>query len=723
MTFAITVVIKFIYLISTYMKNVKYLVLFTLVVCSSYCFGAQKKLVGTYLKYTSTDTAFSKPFIDIDEWRNTPSPHRYVHGGFSNGTRFSFYFPQHNRYKGKFFQYITPFPDNENIMQKAIGEDNFMEFSILNGAYFIETNGGGKTDFTNQAIKSDPTIGAYRANAACAQFSRTIAQMIYGSPKRPFGYAFGGSGGAYRTVGAIESTQGVWDGAVPFVLGSPMAIPNVFAVRMHAMRILKNKLPQIIDAIEPGGSGDIYAGLNEEEKSALMEVTKMGFPPASWYGYKNMGIHGFLVLYQGVVSADKKYFTEDFWNKPGYLGANPTESLKKAHLQKKTIIASLINSENGVKLGLTEAIPENERGTADKAWKSMGGFGNDMPVAYQVNDQMPDVDFLGGDLIILNGKAKGTTLQITKVIGDKVVLAPTNPTDKLAKIAPGDSVQVDNSNFLAIQTYHRHQVPSKDYYVWDQFRNKNGEPIYPQRAIQLGPIFTRSAAGCLPTGKIQGKVIVLCSMMDREAFPWQGDWYRNKVKEYLGDKTDDNFRLWYIEHAIHGGVDDSLHVVSYTGALQQALLDLSDWVEKKITPAATTNYQIKDGQVVVPASADEREGIQPVVYATANGTKRADISIGETVTFKTSVDIPKDKGKLINAIWNFDGDKTFYSPIDLSKAKITNNGCHIEFTTTYKFVKPGTFFPTVRVASQRDGNTKTIYTLIGNLDRVRVVVK
>ena len=180
----------------------------------------------------------------------------------------------------------------------------------------------------------------------------------------------------------------------------------------------------------------------------------------------------------------------------------------------------------------------------------MGGFGNDMPVAYQVNDQMPDVDFLGGDLIILNGKAKGTTLQITKVIGDKVVLAPTNPTDKLAKIAPGDSVQVDNSNFLAIQTYHRHQVPSKDYYVWDQFRNKNGEPIYPQRAIQLGPIFTRSAAGCLPTGKIQGKVIVLCSMMDREAFPWQGDWYRNKVKEYLGDKTDDNFRLWYIEHAM-----------------------------------------------------------------------------------------------------------------------------------------------------------------------------
>lgn len=30
---------------------------------------------------------------------------------------------------------------------------------------------------------------------------------------------------------------------------------------------------------EPGGGGDMYAGLNEEEKAALKEVTKMGFPP------------------------------------------------------------------------------------------------------------------------------------------------------------------------------------------------------------------------------------------------------------------------------------------------------------------------------------------------------------------------------------------------------------------------------------------------------------
>ena len=184
----------------------------------------------------------------------------------------------------------------------------------MHGAYFIETNEGGRIDFS-KPMAGDPTIAAYRMNAAAAQFSRVVAKEIYGG-KRPFGYCFGGSGGAYRTVGGIENTQGVWDGAVPYVLGSPVAIPNVFTVRMYAMRVLKDKFPEIIDALEPGGSGDPYIGLNEEQKEALQEVTKMGFPPQSWYGYKKMGIHGFLVLYQGVVAADKNISTMIFGNFP-----------------------------------------------------------------------------------------------------------------------------------------------------------------------------------------------------------------------------------------------------------------------------------------------------------------------------------------------------------------------------------------------------------------------
>ncbi len=705
------------------------------------CSNQTEKIVLTQSEFNfeTTDTLFNKPFIDIDEWRDMPVRHRYVHGGFNgNETRFSFYFPPKENYKGRFFQYITPFPDSETLSQGAKGEEDKIGFSVSSGAYFIETNEGGAIDFSKPRSSSDPTISAYRANAASAQFSRIVAMKIYGG-NRPYGYAFGGSGGAYRTVGGIENTEGVWDGVVPYVLGSPMAIPNVFTVRMHAMRVLHDKFPLIIDALEPGGSGDMYAGLNDEEKEALHEVTKMGFPPQSWFGYKTMGIHGFLVLYQAVVMSDNKYFTDDFWKVPGYLGANPPESLLKSRIQKMSKIKTGIAIDEAVRLGIKEPLSPQERGTADAAWKTLGGVGEGMPVAFQLEDMLPDVNFLGGDLIIKSGDAAGMTLQLTKIEGDKVVLGPADP-DVLIKIRPGDEVQVDNSNFLAVQTYHRHQVPGKDYPVWDQFRDKEGLPIYPQRPMQLGPMFTMGAAGVLPTGKFNGKMILLESLWDREAFPWQADWYREKVKENLGDDTNSNFRLWYTDHALHGDVaieDDPTRTVSYLGVLQQALLDLSAWVEKGVEPAATTNYEIVDGQVIIPATAMERKGIQPVVSVKANGGKRVDIKVGEAVTFTAEVEVPENMGKVVAAVWNFEGLPEGFKNGDFhgwdfensnvfpAKGEFTStdhSGNKATITTTYTFSKPGIYFPTLRVASQRDGDSNTPFTRIQNLDRVRVVV-
>jgi hypothetical protein len=133
--------------------------------------------------FFSKDSLFKTPFIDADEWRDKPVKHRYVHGGFTGtGTRFSFYFPVQEDYKGHFFQYITPFPDNENLSQGASGEDDKISFCISHGAYFIETNGGGKIDFSKPSLSSDPSIGAYRANAAAAQFSKAVAVKNFWQP-------------------------------------------------------------------------------------------------------------------------------------------------------------------------------------------------------------------------------------------------------------------------------------------------------------------------------------------------------------------------------------------------------------------------------------------------------------------------------------------------------------------------------------------------------------
>lgn len=55
------------------------------------------------------DEQFTEPYIDIDEWRDQPVCHRYVHGGFhGTETRFCFYYPPKEEFKGRFFQKLAP---------------------------------------------------------------------------------------------------------------------------------------------------------------------------------------------------------------------------------------------------------------------------------------------------------------------------------------------------------------------------------------------------------------------------------------------------------------------------------------------------------------------------------------------------------------------------------------------------------------------------------------
>ena len=677
-----------------------------------------KSLKGQKFDFVCQDSAFRDAFVDVDEWRKTPVRHRYVHGGFrSNGTRFSFYFPEQKQYEGRFFQYITPFPDSETSSQADQSPTSMIAFAIQHGAYFVETNEGGAIDFTN-VQQGDPTIGAYRANAACAEFSRVLAQQLLGGG-RPYGYCFGGSGGAYRTVGGIEQTEGVWDGAVPFVMGSPMAIPNVFSVRMNALRVLKDKLPDIVDALDAGGSGNPYETLTVEQRQVLQETSRMGFPLQSWEGYKWMDAHGFLVLYKSVVMADPTYFHEDFWNKPGYAGYEAPQSLKDARVQLVTTIKGIIGQDEGERLGLVTPMRPEERGSADAAWKSMGRGEGEKPVAYALNVNVPDIG-LGGDLVILSGEAKGQVIQITKSKDNAVALAPTNALQLLAQVKTGDSVRVDNSDFLAVQTYYRHQVPTEDYYVWNQFRDHTGQPIYPQRQMLLGPGFTYSAAGCLPSGNIKSKVILVCCTWDREAFPWQGDWYRHKVEEHLGKKTDDNFRLWYIDRSTHGGLDDMTQVVNYGGALTQTLLDLSAWVERGIAPSPTTGYEIREGQVVL-SDAAHRGGIQPIPVATIDGQKRKEVKTGETVRIHVAVSVPEGQGKLIATEWSTGLKQEFDRTLDMST--VSYNGSRAEFDIETSYDAPGTYFVSIKTISERNGNTNAIHNRIENIDRVRIVVK
>lgn len=703
------------------------IILCGLLFCKSAIF-AQSTLVNHDTILETKDTIFRHPYIDIDEWRDTPIRHQYVHGGFKGtDTKFSFYFPAKDKYEGRFFQYITPIPDNENLSQNATTkESDKISFSIESGAYFIETNGGGALDFSNPMAK-DATIGAYRANAACAQFSRIVAKKLYGGG-RPFGYAFGGSGGSLRTIGSIENTIGVWDGVVPYVMPTPMSIPNSFTAGMLANRILRDKIPEIVDALSVGSKKSVYDILESEEQvAAYNEICAFGFPPGAWKTGQSSGpgLGAFALILPTILQIDPGYFT-DFWTKPDYEGYNPTKSLKKDRVQLASKIEKIITAEEAISMGLKyDPFGGESRGLAANAWKALiqKDASGDTPVAIKL-DKVPMNRSSAYDLIVNTGAEVGKKLSTQWIDGNVVILTIGN-NEAVKDLRIGDELKFDNSNLLAVQYYHRHQVPGADYYVYNQYKDLNGNPKYPQRPMLLGPMFAASASGSVPTGKFKGKMIVIQNMNDGGALPWHADWYRSRIKEYLGTELDNNFRVRFTEHANHGDYPsqpDPTHDIVYLGVLQQTLLDLSAWVEKGIEPA-NTNYKVVNGQVILPKKANERGGIQPVVKVKANGKDRAEIKAGKSVILEAIIEVPNNTGKVVSAEWNFEGGKEFVAVENIVSHYTDSSGTKAKVKTTYTFKSPGTYFPTLQGASERDGDLETPFARIKNLGSARVVVK
>lgn len=664
------------------------------------------------------DKQFEKPYVDVDEWRETPLRHHYIHGGFEGTlTKFCFYFPPAETYVKRFFQHLSPFVGDEKEAQQQNGVEDKISFAIKHGSYLVESNLGGIVNGGD-----DPTL-MYRASAACAQFSRKLAAQFYGE-HRPFGYVYGGSGGGYKTISCVESTAGIWDGAVPFVIGSPMAMPNVFTVRAHAMRVLRNKLEEIKDALEPGGSGNPYECLNEEEKEALREAELMGFPMETWCVYDTIGEGALPVLTPEVMSIDPAY-CKDFWELPGYLGKEENGSAQRDRIVMESEVTGIFHPESGL-MGMADSIDEKNAYGVDEAWKHGMGHGQKLPVFSLLH--YPEGDFYRVGMKIrfisgaLAGEEFGAICLPDRCVAIDVGMDSRNLKELMEKVHVGDKVVLDNSDYIALQTFHRHQVPGTEYHAWDQFRNEAGEPVYPQRPVLAAPIISSNGAGSVQNGRPNCKVIVLESLMDESAFPWQADWYRQLVSKNAGTDGEDRMRLWYMEHCMHtdceeGNGGDHQHIVSYLGALYQALLDVSDWVERGISPAASSGYDMDGGQVRVKESARLRRGVQPVVRMTAGGEMRKEIMAGDTVSFEVTVELPERSGSVEIIWWDFEGSNEF-----ISGGKITaEEGNIVRIQNSHTFQSKGTHYPVVKIGTNRNPGDE--FTRIYNQARVRVVVK
>jgi hypothetical protein len=663
-----------------------------------------------------TDAMFTIPFVDVDEWRDEPVRHRYVHGGFE-GTdcRFSLYFPDRARYEGRFFQPLSPVPGSEHGVRDGTLA-TFLPFAVASGGYLVESNLGR---FRRALRGEDSTVAGYRASAAVATYSRVLAAEMYGE-HRAHGYVFGGSGGAYRAIACMEMAHDVWDGAVPYIHGSMQSIPSMHSVQAHAFRVLGDKLPQVVDALEPGGSNDMFAGLTAEEREALAEATRLGFPTGAWFDAERIKLQYTMIwggLFDHFVAWDPSYL-DDFWTVPGYLGANPTASLLDAKVEHKTRVAELVHPSRARDLGLP--IPLALRGIDV----------DDVPVAY-VLEEAPDDDLTGAMLRFTSGGAADHHVWIS---GRRDEFVSTGigqeEFEHLRRVAVGDEAVIDNSSYLAFQTYHRHQVPpTGEWPEWDQFRAA-GRPVHPQRPQLLGPRFVRNNGAGLMNGRFTGKMIVVQSLFDEIAYPQQADWYRRRVRRVLGDRADDQYRLWFTDHAMHGDPAAAVQtevrparatrIVGYRGVLEQALRDLSAWVERGIAPPPSTNYENVDGQIRLPPSAAARRGIQPVVTLTANGGARADAALGEPVAFSARIEVPPGAGIIVAAEWDFEGDGDY--PVVEAFTNEDLSSTSMQLDRAYAFRAPGTYFPTLRATSQRLGQGDNPHGRVMNLGRVRVVV-
>lgn len=623
------------------------------------------------------DPLYNKPVIDARVEMSVPTLHYKISGHFE-GTdkRFTFYFPPKLKWKHKFFHLVYPLFDE-------IASDDLIEFACEHGAYAIQTNGGG----------------GYRVDAAAAKYSKVVAANYYNDAGRIYGYIYGGSGGSYQTIGAIENTMGVWDGAVPFIPGVPISLPNNAFIRAFARFVLQTKIQAISDALSPGGHGNPYAGLTEIEASVLKEVTNLGVPLRGWedYEYLLRDSEPLRLLDFGYVvrNMDPTY-VEAFWNEEGYIGAENSplgEFFRSAKIDVFCEIAKVIYDASDTARG----------------------------VMLQCDSTIKNIDYVEFTLYSEDEQeCFGTILGTLDLSTMILTLADKNTEEVLSQIKENAKLRIDNRWNLAILSYHRHQIPSRaGYYSRDQYKTTAGELLFPQRPIEVGPALIKGVSGGgTHSGAIKGNVILVANLLDVDAYPWHADWYSNQVKAALGEKFHDQFRVWINDHADHiENGPRTFRLVQYDSILKQALLDLSNWVEQGIAPAQSTQYEVLDGQIIVPASADERQGIQPVVELKVNEGDSIVIHAGETVSLTAKVEVPSGYGQIIEIEWDFAGDGQF---VEYPLNKIQDK---LELSIQHAYDKPGVYFVAVRVSSQRHGDRNDRFTQIQNLGRVRVTVQ
>jgi len=308
--------------------------------------------------YQVTDSFFGAPYIDVDEWRETPLPYRHVHGGFADcDTRFTLYFPEQEAWQGRS---IMPLEGAHAGHEDAFGGPmgdllGGLALHVRLGGYMVESNMGHIGDDVDPKAGDDPTIYGWRAAAETARFSKHVAAQVYGVAPH-HSYVWGGSGGGRRSPLCLENAPDAFDGALPFMGGGNVVPfpatekvksgqPIAFACMFNLQRLLRHgdKPARLVDAMQPGGSGNPFEGLNSHEREELVYLYEQGFP----FGDEHMIFSpmGQIWLWTSIadllVEQDPTYFT-NFWTEPGYIGHDLPAAVEDDVIDVVTTVSNVI---------------------------------------------------------------------------------------------------------------------------------------------------------------------------------------------------------------------------------------------------------------------------------------------------------------------------------------------------------------------------------------------
>ena len=220
-----------------------------------------------------------------------------------------------------------------------------------------------------------------------------------------------------------------------------------------------------------------------------------------------------------------------------------------------------------------------------------GAGGADVPMGVVVDGVDEPIRMIGASLTFTTGAAAGRRLYCIGAVGGTFMSsAISGPI--YDGVAIGDELVIDNRDWLAFCHYHRHQVRD-DNHATRQFV-VDGKPVYPQRPpFPMTELRSTTRAGD-HSGRFAGKMIVVQNTSDDYAWPHAGHMYGLLVRDALGDSFDDQFRLWYNDHAAHLPRCTDVDAPGRTtaGASSRRCATSSSGSSTEPRPPTTTGYRV-----------------------------------------------------------------------------------------------------------------------------------